>query len=43
MFNLKEEKVQNSIQLEIINNFKKFNLLKVQKIISFGQLNKDVI
>ena len=41
-FNLKEEKVQNSIQLEIINNFKKFNLLKVQKIISFGQLNKDV-
>ena len=40
-FNLEEEKVQKSIQFEIINKFRYFNGLKVQNALSFGQLIKD--
>ena len=41
-FNLEDEKVQNSIQFQILNKFRKFNELKVETPISFDQIIKGV-
>lgn len=41
-FNLEDEKVQNSIQFQILNKFRKFNELKVQTPISFDQIIKGI-
>ncbi len=37
----KKKKNKNQFNLKIINKFRHFNRLKVQKALSFGQLIKD--